>query len=303
MTTLITGASGFIARHVAGIVRGAKQRVVGADLRERAGARFDEWFTADFGDAAATRALVATAAPDVIYHLVGLARGSDEALRASNVDTARNLLDAVRREAPGARVVLVGSAAEYGVVPLADQPVRESYKGTPANAYGRTKRELSALGESMARGRGQQVMIARPFNVIGPGVPDTLVIGAIVKRLRASLAGPSPRSITIGRTDSVRDFVAVEDVASALVAIAERGRAGEAYNVCTGEGHTIGEALDRLLALAGEPVAVEQDQALLRSGDVDAMIGSPEKARRELGWAPRVSFADSVSATWNASRA
>jgi GDP-4-dehydro-6-deoxy-D-mannose reductase len=298
MTTLITGASGFIAQHVAGILQAAGQRVVGADLRATAKTRFDDWFVTDLTDEHETRQLVAHAKPTIVYHLVGLIRGTDEALYQSNVVTARNLLEVLQREAPSTRIVLVGSAAEYGMVPLEHQPVRESYVGAPVNTYGRTKRELSELAATVARERGQHVVIARPFNVIGAGVPDALVIGAIVKRLREALSGAPPRSITVGRTDSVRDFIAVEDVASALIAIGDRGSAGESYNVCTGEGHTIGEALDRLAALAGEAISFERDQSLMRSGDVDAMVGSWEKAQRDLGWSPRSSFEESLRRAW-----
>jgi GDP-4-dehydro-6-deoxy-D-mannose reductase len=300
-TTLVTGAGGFIATHVIRRLRRAgAERIVGIDVRPMSGAPVDEWQTVDLTDPPATLRAVVAAAPDVVFHLVGGIRGSNEFVTASNVDTARCVLEALRQAAPGARVVLVGSAAEYGVVPLADQPVRETFVGKPAGAYGKAKAQVSELALAAARQFGQHVAVARPFNVIGAGVPETLVAGAIVQRLRAALAGPTPRSITIGRTDSVRDFVAVDDVASGMMRIAERGRPGESYNLCTGEGHSIAELLDRLLAHAGEPVVVQQDEALLQAGEVDAIVGSPEKAERELGWKPATSFESGVAATWNA---
>lgn len=301
-TTLITGASGFIAQHVAGILRRTPgQRVVGLDIRSVPRAAFDETHTVDLTDFVATRRAVAAASPRVVYHLVGLIRGSDESIHASNVDTARNLLEALRDIAPHARVVLVGSAAEYGVVPIDAQPVRETFVGQPTGAYGRAKRELTALAERAAREFAQHVSVARPFNVIGPGVPDSLVVGAIVHRLRAAMAGPPPRSIKLGRTTAVRDFIAVEDVANGLVKVAERGRAGESYNLCSGEGHSIAELLELLITLAAEPIAVERDLALIRPGDVDAMVGSFDKAARELEWRPSISVQDSLRASWTAS--
>jgi GDP-4-dehydro-6-deoxy-D-mannose reductase len=299
MTTLITGAGGFIAQHLTTTLRSSgAARLVGVDLRPgSASQRFDAFETADLTDAAAVREIVSRVRPSVVYHLVGLIRGTDEAIIASNLGTARNLLSALRRSAPMARVVLIGSAAEYGAVPVAAQPVREDYAGEPTGPYGRVKQQLSALAREAA-GQGQPVMLARPFNVIGAGVPDSLVAGAIVHRLRTALRGDPPYAITIGRTSSVRDFVASEDVAAGLVRIAERGRPGEAYNLCSGEGHAISEVVDHLLAAAAVPVRVDRDETLMRGGDVDVIVGSRTKAETELGWAPRVSFAESLAASW-----
>ena len=301
MTTLITGARGFIARHLAAAIRGAGGgRLVGIDNRpELAPGLFDNFETLDLTDAATLQATIQRIRPATVYHLVGAIRGSDETITASNLGTSRNLVAALRRSAPAARVVLMGSAAEYGAVPPSAQPVREGYEGTPTGTYGRVKQQVSALAVDAAR-RGQPVMLARPFNVIGPGIPDSLVAGAIVHRLRAALRSQPPYAITIGRTSAVRDFVAVEDVVDGLTRIAERGRPGEAYNLCSGEGHAISEVLDRLLAAAAVSVRVDRDEGLMRGGDVDVIVGSRAKAEADLGWVPRVSFDESLVAAWRA---
>ena len=144
------------------------------------------------------------------------------------------------------------------------------------------------------------VAVARPFNALGAGVPDSLVAGAFIGRLRAALAGAPPREMRVGRLASVRDFIAAEDVAEGLALIAERARAGEAYNLCSGEPHAISELLDRLLEFAGEPMQVQHDGSLVRRGEVDALIGSREKAGRELGWSPAIAFEASLRAAWDA---
>lgn len=300
-TALVTGAGGFIARHLArALRRHGVTRIVGADVRASPAEGFDDWCVADLLDASAARGLLAVAQPTWVFHLVGAIRGTDAEIRASNVTTATHALDAAR---DAACVVLVGSAAEYGPVPAAEQPVRESRARAPVTAYGGAKREVSALGERTAREEGRRVVIARPFNAVGAGIPDTLVVGAIVRRLRAALAAPPPRTIRMGTTSSVRDFVAVEDVADGLVRAAERGRAGEAYNLCSGAGHTVADVLARLLALAAEPIAVERDAALVRAGEVDTLVGSWEKAARELEWRPTIPLDESLRAAWEATAA
>lgn len=299
---LITGARGFLARHLLlALRRRGAGRITGVDLRGARADGFDDWREADLTDAGAVHALVKEAAPTSVFHLVGAIRGDESALRASNVTTAAHLLGAVREAAPGASVVLVGSAAEYGRVPAVDQPVAESFDGVPANAYGRCKRELSALAVRAAHEWGARVMIARPFNVIGAGISDSLVVGAIIARVRAAIAGPAPRAITIGTTSSVRDFVAAGDVAEGLAAMAEGGRAGEAYNFCSGEGHAIADVLGRLLAMAPDAIDVRADESLVRAGEVAALVGSWEKAHVELDWRPSTSLDASLRAAWDAS--
>ncbi len=300
-TALVTGAGGFVARHLVPVLRRhGMEQIVGVDLRGPVAPGYDVWHEADLTDAAAARAVMAAAAPSLVFHLVGEFRGSDEEIHRTNVTTAEHVLEAVRAVAPSARVSLVGSAAEYGWVPAARQPVDERVALAPTTAYGRAKRALSALAVRATRERGMHVVLGRPFNAVGAGVPDALVVGAIVRRVRDALAGPPPRAIRLGAVSSVRDFVAVEDVAEGLALALERGRPGEAYNLCSGEGHRVAEVLARLLALAVEPVAVEHDDSLVRPGEVGALVGSWEKAGRELGWRPSVPLDASLRAAWDA---
>ena len=182
---------------------------------------------------------------------------------------------------------------------MTDQPVVETHRGTPRFAYGQAKAEISVMAAVAARD-GIAVTVARPFNVIGAGVPDCLVVGALVKRLRDAITGPPPRAITVGVTSSVRDFIDAEDVARGMVAVARRGTAGEAYNLCTGRGHTVAEIVERLRALAGGEIAVRDDPSLSRAGEVSALVGSPAKAAR-LGWRAERSLDDSLRAAWDSS--
>jgi GDP-4-dehydro-6-deoxy-D-mannose reductase len=206
----------------------------------------------------------------------------------------------MRDAAPSSRIVLLGSAAEYGEVPIDQQPVRESFQGHAVTAYGRAKAKVSALAFEAAVTHGTEVVVARPFNVVGAGISAGLMVGAVIERLRKALADPPPRRLRVGRTTAVRDFVSVTDVARGLSLAAERGVPGEAYNFCSGVGHSVAYVLQRLIALAGTSVDIEVDSTLMRHGDVDSLIGSWDKAALELGWAPQVPLEDSLVAAWNA---
>ncbi|MBI3568274.1 MAG: NAD-dependent epimerase/dehydratase family protein [Gemmatimonadetes bacterium] len=303
-TTLVTGACGFIGRHLtAALRRRPGMRLHGVDRRDHRLPGYDGWSVADLEDAAAARELFARYQPDLVVHLVGQFGGPDDAIMRTNVESTRHVLDAAAAESPAARVVVIGSAAEYGRVPASAQPVDETFDGVPLTAYGRAKQGVTRLAGEYARG-GLHVTVARPFNPMGPGIADTLVVGAIIHRLRTALAEPpgeAGRRITIGSTSAVRDFLDVRDVAEGIVRAGERGRAGEVYNLCSGAGHSVAEVLERLLALAGEPVDVVTDAALMRAAPVDALVGNPSKAAAELGWRATTPLDESVRAAWDAS--
>ncbi|HVF39135.1 MAG TPA: NAD-dependent epimerase/dehydratase family protein [Gemmatimonadaceae bacterium] len=297
---LVTGAAGFVAQHLVPVLRKRRfTKVIGVDLRPAADAMYDDAYTADLSAKPETQRVVERAAPDVVFHLAGLIRATEESrIRASNLDTAICLTECVREISPRTRVVLIGSAAEYGEVPLEHQPVDETFPGSPQGVYGKVKAELSGLALRMAKEYGLHVVVSRPFNITGPGIPSSLVIGAVIDRLRRALAAPPPRVIRIGKTTSIRDFIAVQDVAEGLALASEFGEPGEAYNLCTGVGTSVGTVLTKLISLTGEHIEVEIEPGLVREMETDALVGSWAKAHTKLGWSPRLSLDESLRETW-----
>jgi GDP-4-dehydro-6-deoxy-D-mannose reductase len=299
---LVTGASGFVAQHLTPALRSkGYTKIIGADVRAIRPGAFDASFVADLSAKSEMQRVVEGSAPDIVFHLAGTAQGSEETIRASNLDTARYLIESVKETLAVTRIVLIGSAAEYGEVPSDRQPVDETFIGRPRGLYGSAKAAVAALVSRAATEDGVNAVVARPFNIIGPGIPSSLVVGAIVDRLRRALAGPAPRVISIGKTTSIRDFVAVEDVVDGLILVGERGAPGAAYNLCTGIGRSIADVLTSLIALTGEEIRVESDPSLIRDWETDALVGSWRKAQLELGWSPRILFDLSVRETWEAS--
>ena len=300
MTILVTGAAGFVAHHLASLLRQRTDaRLVGVDVRDVTHDAFNERLIADLSVAAETRRVFEATSPNLVFHLAGLTNGTEEAILASNLGTVRHLIDVTRSLAPETRIVFLGSAAEYGNVPVQDQPVRESFKGTPQGAYGKAKSGVSALVRASSD-VGLNLLLARPFNVVGAGIPRSLMVGAVVERVREAIASIPPHVIRVGNTTAVRDFIAVEDVVDGLIRIAELGRRGEAYNLCSGVGVSVAEVVGRLIEISGESIQIERDPALVRAADVGSVVGSWEKARVELDWAPTVSLDVSLRAAWEA---
>jgi GDP-4-dehydro-6-deoxy-D-mannose reductase len=301
-TALVTGAGGFVARHLVPALRTKGfTRVIGADIRAVRPDLYDATFVADLSIKSEMLRVLKGSAPTTVFHLPGLAQASEEDIFASNVDTADHLIQGVGEALPLTRIVLIGSAAEYGDVPLDRQPVDENVVGNPRSPYGRAKAALTALASRAAGEKGIHVVVARPFNIVGPGIPDSLVVGAIVDRLRRAISGAPPRAIRVGTTTSIRDFVAVEDVVEGLILATERGKSGAVYNLCTGVGRSIGEVLHKLISFTGQEIGVESDPSLVRGGETYALVGSWQKANRELGWSPCVPFDTSLQETWAAS--
>ncbi len=158
---LVTGAGGFVAQHLAAALRARGfTSIVGADIRPVSQTAFDASFVADLAVESEMLRVVRAVAPTTVFHLAGLVHASDEMIRASNVGTARNLVNSVRETSPSTRVILIGSAAEYGDVPLDSQPVDETFLGSPQTPYGRAKAAVAALA-ARAAGDRLHVLVAR----------------------------------------------------------------------------------------------------------------------------------------------
>lgn len=298
MTTLVTGAAGFVGTHLADALREVEGTpAVGADLRVPSTSGYSAFHAVNFRDEQAIRGLLRRVRPNRIVHLVGGAVGDDAALEELNVASARRLLLALEAEGIAATTVLLGSAAEYGAVPVSLQPVAEDYIGEPTTPYGRMKAAVTQLARA-ARAGGQHVIVARPFNIIGPGVPPSLVCGALMARIRDALRNDGQQQITVGRTDAIRDFIAVQDVTRGLALLASQRSGALAYNLCTGTGHSVQELIDTLLLATPRRLVVKRDEGLLRGGDVDQMLGNPSRAQVDLGWQPQIGFAESIDQAW-----
>jgi GDP-4-dehydro-6-deoxy-D-mannose reductase len=298
---LITGASGFSARHLARRLRGkGPVRILGVSRRTPSEADAGLWdiFTRlEALTAPALSRFMQLHRPDSIFHLAGTFTGSEAEMHQANVVTTEALLAAVRSHAPQACVLLVGSAAEYGTVPLAEMPVRESREATPESPYGRSKLAATRLGLAHAQDWGCNVRIARPFNIVGAGVPSTLVTGALIERTRRVVNGEQP-VVRVGNIETKRDFIAVDDVADAYVEMIRPDCAGQIFNVCSGRACSIRSLIDLLRTITGHPIPIEVDPALVRPADVLMSYGSCEKANRAWGFMPKFSLEQALAAAW-----
>jgi GDP-4-dehydro-6-deoxy-D-mannose reductase len=300
MRVLVTGIGGFAGPVVADVLRSAGHEVLGLIQAEPISTRLAALglpagtvHTGDVTDAAVLGRLLAATRPDAVVHLAGLTfvpaaeRDPRETYRV-NVGGLLALLGAVRAEVPKARVLAVGSADVYGAVERRELPVREETPFRPVSVYGASKAAADVTAAQWARAYGLDVVRARPFNHTGPGQDPAFVCSALARQVANIEAGTQEPVLRVGNVDPVRDFSDVRDVAAGYVALLERGRTGEAYNLCSGSGSSIAEVIAILRTHARVALRAHSDPALRRAVDVERIVGSHERATRDTGWRPRI---------------
>ena len=281
MRVLVTGAGGFVGPHLRRALQAAGAEVLGLGLHPHEG-EID--LIADVTDATATAAAVAKVKPDAVVHLAGLSSVAECG--------ALSVVQAVLAAKNVCRVLLVSSGEVYGAAAGAT-PMSESLLPDPMNVYGATKRagEIIALQH---RHQGLDVMIARPFNHIGPGQTPTFVLPSFAQQLAAVPRGGKV-TLEVGNLSAVRDFSHVQDIVDAYVLMLSKGRAGEIYNLGSGVGRTIESMLQLLVAQSGREVTVNVDPKRLRPVEIPTLIGDVQKLKA-LGWAPSRTVEQALSA-------
>jgi len=245
-------------------------------------------------------ALLRDVAPDAIVHLAGLslvpaAERDPAAAYGANLGGTLAVLAAVRDHVPRSRVLAVTSGAIYGQVGAEELPVVEQTPLRPVTVYAASKAAADLAAAQWACAYGLDVVRARPFNHSGPGQDAAFVCSGIARQIALIEAGRQEAIVRVGNLDPVRDFSDVRDVTAGYVGLLERGRAGEAYNLCSGEGVSIAEVVAVLRGLARVPVRVWSDPALRRAHDVPRIVGSHARATADTGWQPRFALADTLA--------
>ncbi|MFL5320272.1 MAG: NAD-dependent epimerase/dehydratase family protein [Myxococcaceae bacterium] len=233
-------------------------------------------------DTAALNAVVSELAPECVFHLASaLHTAEPQELFRTNVEGTLALLNAL--EGHDALVVHGSSASVYGE---AEQlPIREDHPCVPTNLYGLSKR----TAEAVVAIKRTRYVVARIFNIVGPGQTDEHVCGRFARDL-VSLNGNSV--LRVGPLSATRDFIDVRDVASALLALVSAGEHGHAYNVASGVEVSIREMLKLLAHASGSDARIEESRRQARG--VSRNVADISRIQK-LGWAPRYSLGQSLS--------
>lgn len=298
MRVLVTGAGGFVGGWVIEELVAAGHEVIKGAMKA-SDSHGAEVF--DMRDLEGTRGVVDRIRPDGVIHLAGQAspaKSWTDPFGTFDVNASGTacLMEALRQN-PSTRVVIAGSSHEYGLAG-SDAPVREDFPLDPKSPYGVSKAAAEMIARAYQSAFGLQVVCARSFNHTGPGQSPEYAVGAFCSQIVAIERGLQPLHMQVGSLDPIRDFLDVRDVASAYRLLMEQGLAGEAYNVCSGEGTRIGDLLKKLLDIAKLGASVE----IVESPDgpvdgQDALVGDNAKIRQTVGWGPQVSIDQSLGDT------
>lgn len=295
MRIFVTGIDGFVGRHLAARLARDGHAVTGGSLApDRPVEGAGSVVAMDVRDTVATSAAVAEAGPDALVHLAGqtsvaAAFEDPDGTFEINALGTLHVLEACR-EAGVTRVVVVSSSEVYGRREPGDGLVSEAAPLAPVTPYGTSKAAQDLLGHQYAAGFGLAVVRVRAFPHTGPGQDARFVFPSVARRIALAEAGLGPAAVRVGWLGAVRDVSDVRDVVDAYVALLERGEPGEAYNVCSGAGRSIEDALETLVGLAEVPITLERDEERLRPTEVEWMVGDPSKVRTAVGWSSRIDW-------------
>jgi nucleoside-diphosphate-sugar epimerase len=280
MRVLVTGASGFVGGHLVPRLEAEGCRVASSD-REM-----------DVSDPAAVEARLREVEPEVIIHLAALSSVAaswqePELTYRVNYLGTRTVLDVTQRVLPNARVILVSSADLYGSTTPGAEPFSETSALRPRSPYARSKASADLLG-GVYSARGLDVVRVRPFNHTGPGQTDAFVLPSFARQVATIEAGHSEPVMRVGNLDSVRDFLDIDDVIDAYVQLIDRAVPSGVYNIASGNGVRVGDALRSLCRLAGIEPRLEVNPEFFRP--TDFAVGSAKPLREITEWRPRVPF-------------
>lgn len=297
MRTLIFGGSGFCGSHLAQLCLKSGEEVFVTGRGERAISSLNSgsFLKVDINSPKTIEEALIKSRPDRIYHLAGFAsvgrsfQHQEEAYR-TNVLGTYHVLSGIKKHSPKARVLVVGSAEEYGPIDPENLPIKETTPLRPLSPYGvsRVASTLMSLRESDRHSpQGLFLVATRTFNLTGPGQSDSYVCSDFAKQMaRASLAGQSEIVLTVGNLSAKRDFSSVIDGMNAYRSLIEKGRSGHVYNVCSGRSIAISEIVEILGEIAGLKVHIEIDKDRFRSVEVPEVRGDRKKLADETGEEP-----------------
>jgi GDP-4-dehydro-6-deoxy-D-mannose reductase len=293
MRALITGSGGFAGGHLADHLRTVPGLEVIGVVLEGECSRCASEVRANLADPDQAAAAVRDVRPDLIFHLaaqaaVGLSWSRPRDTLFTNIGCQLNLLEGVLAAGQHPRILIIGSADEYGIVHADELPIAENNPLRPNSPYAVSKVAQDMLGYQYFLSHNLHLVRVRPFNHIGPGQSDLFAASAFARQIAEIEARQREPVLLVGNLTAKRDFTDVRDIVRGYSLVLERGEPGEVYNLGSGRSIAMSELLQKLLACSRESIEVREDASRLRPSDNAELLCDATKVREATGWEPAI---------------
>jgi GDP-4-dehydro-6-deoxy-D-mannose reductase len=283
MKALITGCNGFVGRHLTPELQAHGYTVYGLDI-----VGGDGIDCIDLLNQQSLKECVLERKPDIIFHLaaqanVGLSWKIPQKTYEVNIIGTLNLLEAVKELKSPCRVVLVGSADQYGVTGIVKEPISEDVALNAQNPYAASKKAQEEVAMIYTKAFNMDIVMTRSFNHSGPGQGLGYLITDLCHGVVQVEQGKS-EYLKVGNLEAMRDFSDVRDIVRAYRLLSEKGHSGQAYNVGSGTGRKAQDILDMLLSMSKSEISVRQDESRMRPSDTPVLVCDNTKLVEHTGW-------------------
>ncbi len=309
MKYLITGFSGFVAKHYLDFLESKNENisVLGLDVTEPKKSYYEysnleiNFKKVDLLNESEVNDVIVDYKPDLIVHLAGISSVAyswkhPALCFKNNTFIFLNVLEAIRNNNLKCRILSVGSSEIYGNVNEKLLPLVEDMSIAPINPYAIARLSQESLAKIYVASYSQDIIITRSFNHIGPGQNENFVIPSIIKKLIDIMqSGLNNVVLNTGDLTIIRDFLDVRDVVKAYDLLLNNGQKGEIYNICSGKGVTLNHVVDIIERQLKIKVKREVDPSLLRPDDNRAIVGSFDKIKKHVGWQPFIDIETTIN--------
>lgn len=307
---LVTGASGFAGSHLIDhLIDNNAQNIFGTYYSDKGIENLDKvkdkinLYKVDLTNEQDTKDLIKKIKPDEVYHLAAFASAagsfsSPVKTVINNISSQLNLFESLKKNnLTLTKVLIISSAEVYGDVEPKDLPIDEDTKYNPTNPYAVSKLTQDFLGRQYFLADNLKIIIARPFNHIGPRQSPDFVVSSFAKKIVEIEKGKRQPVFPVGNLEAKRDFTDVRDMVKAYFLLMEKGKVGEAYNIGSGVSYKISDILDKMLSLSNIKVSIESDKSLFRPVDNPDLICNYNKLKNLTGWEPKIKIENTLKDT------
>jgi len=290
---LVTGVNGFVGNHLSKELKSAGYSVMGIGGEigsSQTPEGVDEYLVVDLTNREKVENINLSNIDGVI-HLAGLAAvgpsfGDPMKYIDTNIGIEVNIFEACIKQNIKPKFIIISSGTIYS--PKNVMPLNEQSSILPNSPYAVSKmgqEEMALYYESI----GFEVVIARPFNHIGPGQGLGFIVPDLAKQIIDYSSGNTDK-VMVGNLDSQRDYTDVRDISRAYRLLFEKGKSGEVYNICSGLAISGNKILNDLMKIKGISAEIELDKSRLRPSDNPLIVGGYSKIKKDTGWQPKISL-------------